>query len=98
MKNGFRSMSDLGQSRHFDRVPLTSGLPQLADILRVSQASASRAAETSSAWRDSLRVHNEIFIGGNPFLHICIRMSLSVSRVGLPQKWVVLIPINPARG
>jgi hypothetical protein len=25
----------LGQSRHFDRAPLTSGLPQLADILRV---------------------------------------------------------------
>jgi hypothetical protein len=25
----------MGQSRHFDRAPLTSGLPQLADILRV---------------------------------------------------------------
>src|ERR1700694_5204208 len=25
----------LGQSRHFDRAPLTSGLPRLADILRV---------------------------------------------------------------
>jgi hypothetical protein len=24
-----------GHSRHFDRAPLTSGLPQLADILRV---------------------------------------------------------------
>jgi hypothetical protein len=28
-------MSLRGQSRHFDRAPLTSGLPQLADILRV---------------------------------------------------------------
>jgi hypothetical protein len=27
--------SGLGQSRHFDREPLTSGLPRLADILRV---------------------------------------------------------------
>jgi hypothetical protein len=29
------AMSVLGQSRHFDRVPLTSGLPRLADILEV---------------------------------------------------------------
>ena len=28
-------MSGWGQSRHFDRVPLTTGLPQLAEILRV---------------------------------------------------------------
>src|SRR5260221_8106498 len=28
-------MSQLGQSRHFDRALLTSGLPRLADILRV---------------------------------------------------------------
>jgi hypothetical protein len=28
-------MFALGQSRHFDRAPLTSGLPRLADILRV---------------------------------------------------------------
>ena len=27
----------MGQSRHFDRTPLTSGLPRLADILRVSR-------------------------------------------------------------
>jgi hypothetical protein len=25
------------QTRHFDRAPLTSGLPQLADILRVNR-------------------------------------------------------------
>jgi hypothetical protein len=28
-------MSLVGQSRHFARAPLTSGLPRLADILRV---------------------------------------------------------------
>jgi len=28
-------MTGLGQSRHFDRVPLTSGHPRLADILMV---------------------------------------------------------------
>jgi hypothetical protein len=28
-------MTALGQSRHIDREPLTSGLPRLADILRV---------------------------------------------------------------
>jgi hypothetical protein len=28
-------MSHMGQSRHFDRAPLTSGLPRLADNLRV---------------------------------------------------------------
>jgi hypothetical protein len=28
-------MSDWGQSRYFDRAPLTSGLARLADILRV---------------------------------------------------------------
>jgi hypothetical protein len=27
----------MGQSRHFDRTPLTSGLPRLADILWVSR-------------------------------------------------------------
>jgi len=27
----------MGQLRHFDRAPLTSGLPQLADILRVNR-------------------------------------------------------------
>src|ERR1700726_4884920 len=27
----------LGQSRHFDRAPLTSALPRLADILRVNR-------------------------------------------------------------
>jgi hypothetical protein len=30
-------MSQLGQSRHFDRAPLTSGLPQQADIFRVER-------------------------------------------------------------
>ena len=30
-------MSDMGQSRRFDRAPLTSGLPRLADILGVSR-------------------------------------------------------------
>ena len=30
-------MSLVGHSRHFDRAPLTSGLPRLADILRVSR-------------------------------------------------------------
>jgi hypothetical protein len=28
-------MSPLGHSRHFDRAPLTSGLPRLADLRRV---------------------------------------------------------------
>jgi hypothetical protein len=28
-------MSEVGQSRQFDAAPLTSGLPRLADILRV---------------------------------------------------------------
>jgi hypothetical protein len=28
-------MSQLGQSRHLDRAPLTSGLPRLADIFSV---------------------------------------------------------------
>jgi hypothetical protein len=30
-------MSELGQSRHFDRAPLASGLRRLADILKVSR-------------------------------------------------------------
>ena len=30
-------MSRLGQTRHFDRASLTSGLPRLADIPRVSR-------------------------------------------------------------
>jgi hypothetical protein len=30
-------MSELGQSRHFDRAPLNSGLPQQADIFRVER-------------------------------------------------------------
>src|SRR6202043_4252656 len=30
-------MSESVQSRHFDRTPLTSGLPQLPDILRVER-------------------------------------------------------------
>jgi hypothetical protein len=30
-------MSQLGQSRHSNRAPLTSGFPQLADILGVSR-------------------------------------------------------------
>jgi hypothetical protein len=30
-------MSAYGQSRHFDSAPLASGLPQLADILRVTR-------------------------------------------------------------
>jgi hypothetical protein len=30
-------MSQMGQSRHCDRAPLTSGFSQLADILRVSR-------------------------------------------------------------
>jgi hypothetical protein len=32
-----RSMSLVGQSRHSDAAPVTSGLPRLADILRVSR-------------------------------------------------------------
>ena len=28
-------MTVVGQSHHFDRAPLTSGLPRFADILRV---------------------------------------------------------------
>jgi len=42
-------MSQLGQSRHFDRAPLASGLPRLADITiladgnTISQATAGRA-------------------------------------------------------
>ena len=28
-------MSQMGQKRHFDRAPVTSGLPRLADILSV---------------------------------------------------------------
>src|SRR5712691_1788201 len=31
------AMSVLGQSRHFDLAPVTSGLPRLADISRVSR-------------------------------------------------------------
>jgi hypothetical protein len=30
-------MSEMGQTRHFDRAPVTSGLPQSTDILRVRQ-------------------------------------------------------------
>jgi hypothetical protein len=32
-----RPMTALGQSRHFDRPPVTSGLPQLTDIPRPAQ-------------------------------------------------------------
>jgi hypothetical protein len=35
IRRGGRAMSELGQSRHFDRAPPTSGLARLADILRV---------------------------------------------------------------
>ena len=40
-----------GQSRHFDRAPLTSGLPRLADILRVSRyVSQVPKADIASPW------------------------------------------------
>jgi len=36
-------MSVVGQSRHFDRAPLTSGFPRLADIARIGLACPKRA-------------------------------------------------------
>ncbi len=40
-------MSAPGQSRHFDRAPLASGLRRIADILRIGRSHPGRAAEVA---------------------------------------------------
>jgi hypothetical protein len=56
-------MSLPGQSRHFDRAPLTSGLPRLADILsvirHVSQVPISEVATAHSITSSTRSVDNK---------------------------------------
>jgi hypothetical protein len=49
-------MTALGQTRHFDGAPLTSGLPQLADILWGSRhVSKVPIGDIDQGWRFSQR-------------------------------------------
>jgi hypothetical protein len=51
-------MSQLGQSRHFDRAPLTSGLPRLADILGVVRH-VSKVPEADLKQKGRLRLRQQ---------------------------------------
>jgi hypothetical protein len=50
-----------GQTRHFDRAPITSGLPLLADNFRAGQhvSKVPNAEVFSLAWRTACRGYNE---------------------------------------
>src|SRR5438552_17533218 len=57
------SMSELGQTRHFDRAPITSGLLQQADLIRVRRhvSNVPLAVILVSTYRGTARQGNDEF-------------------------------------